>query len=115
MHRNGTSLCSSVLHALGIDMANDRWVDRGNEHGHWERVDIVEVQDTILNITSRPFYSPTHDFPMPSGWWRRPEIHPHVTRLKAMVTEVLRETDTFGFKDPRTVKLIPFGPGFLPS
>jgi hypothetical protein len=37
MHRSGTSLCSHILSALGVDMADEVTPNAGNEKGHWER------------------------------------------------------------------------------
>jgi hypothetical protein len=53
MHRSGTSLCSHLLSALGVDMADDIGVNVGNDRGHWERWEIVELHDRILGLFNR--------------------------------------------------------------
>lgn len=107
MHRSGTSLCSSILHVLGVDMATDRLADTGNELGHWEREDFVAAQDMILNIMDRNVFSDVHDFPLPPAWWRTPELIPHIRRLTDLVAKEAANGTPFGFKDPRSVKLLP--------
>src|SRR5207253_7561406 len=68
MHRSGTSLCSHVLSALGLDMADNiaapgrDKVTNDNPLGHWERWEIVEFHDRILRFFNRGFYGPGHDF-----------------------------------------------------
>src|SRR6185369_560629 len=71
MHRSGTSLCSHVLSALGLDMA-DRMFPEGltaptpdNAHGHWERWEIVAFHDRVLEHFNRGYFSPFHDLPLP--------------------------------------------------
>ena len=58
MHRSGTSLCSHILSALGVDMA-DKIPGPGNPaptpdnpRGHWERWEIVEFHDRILTCST---------------------------------------------------------------
>src|ERR1700737_679682 len=80
MHRSGTSLCSHVLSALGVDMA-DTQAARGmegpapsNPLGHWERWEIVEFHDRILQFLNRGFFTPYHDFSLPVAWWADPRV-----------------------------------------
>src|SRR6476646_11943789 len=80
MHRSGTSLCSHVLSALGVDMA-DQVAPPGhaapaadNQRGHWERWEIVEFHDRILALFNRGFFTPFHDFPLPVAWWADPRV-----------------------------------------
>ena len=63
MHRSGTSLCSHLLSALGVDMADDIGVNLGNDKGHWERWEIVESHDRILGLFNRDYWGGFHDFP----------------------------------------------------
>jgi len=107
MHRSGTSLCSSIMSALGVDMADEKGEGTGNELGHWERWDIVALQDEILGFFNRAYYARTHDFPLPPAWWADPALQPVVGRLEQLIAEKIRHTDAFGFKDPRTAKLMP--------
>src|SRR4051794_40988006 len=71
MHRSGTSLCSHLLSALGVDMADDipgpghASPAPDNPRGHWERWEIVEFHDRILNFFNRGYVTPFHDLPLP--------------------------------------------------
>jgi hypothetical protein len=106
MHRSGTSLCSNVLSILGVDMADDITPGKGNDRGHWERWEIVELHDRILGVFNRAYLGPFHDFPLPPGWW----AEPRVTRIRQEIVSFLkgRMGDIpFGFKDPRTIRLLP--------
>jgi hypothetical protein len=112
MHRSGTSLCSHVLSALGLDMA-DRIAPPGlaepaadNRRGHWERWEIVDFHDRILGLFNRGYYTPFHDFPLPVAWWADPRVA-GVRREIADFLEQRMGKGHFGFKDPRAVRLMP--------
>jgi hypothetical protein len=112
MHRSGTSLCSHLLSALGVDMA-DNISGPGNPAptpdnpaGHWERWEIVEFHDRILGLFNRDYLGRFHDFALPVAWW----ADPRVARIRREIVAFLetRMGDAyFGFKDPRTVRLMP--------
>ena len=106
MHRSGTSLCSHILSLLGVDMADDVGIGIGNDRGHWERWEIVGFHDRILEVLNRGFYSPFHDFPLPPGWWADPQIGQIRRELAGFLRERMAD-GLFGFKDPRTLRLLP--------
>jgi hypothetical protein len=112
MHRSGTSLCSHLLSALGIDMT-DKVPGPGatsptpdNPRGHWERWEIVEFHDRILGLFNRDYSGYFHDFPLPVAWWADPRVA-QIRREIAAFLESRMDTRYFGFKDPRTVRLMP--------
>jgi hypothetical protein len=112
MHRSGTSLCSHVLSALGVDMA-DRLTHPSldgpapdNAKGHWERWEIVQVHERILKLFDRDYRSGFHDFPLPVAWWADPRVGELRRELAAFLKGRLTD-GVFGFKDPRTVRLLP--------
>jgi hypothetical protein len=107
MHRSGTSLCSNVLGLLGVDMADEIGENRSNPLGHFERWEIMELQDEVLGLFDRKYYSPTHDYPLPPAWWADFRLRPIKERLKSCLTPVMSRSDLFGFKDPRTTRLMP--------
>jgi hypothetical protein len=106
MHRSGTSLCSHILSALGVDMADDIGVDVGNEMGHWERWEIAEFHDRIFSLFNRDYWGPFHDFILPVAWWADPRVA-HIRREIAAFLKKRMGDAYFGFKDPRTVRLMP--------
>lgn len=109
MHRSGTALLANMLHYLGADMADETDVASSkNPSGFWERPDIVALHDDVLEAIRRPVDSPLHALPFPSGWWRDKKLKPLKVRLTEAVRRHLAETNgTWGFKDPRTCRLLP--------
>ena len=112
MHRSGTSLCSHILSALGVDMA-DRIPGPGNPaptpdnpQGHWERWEIVEFHDRILGLFNRDYSGCFHDFALPVAWWADPRVAEIRRQIVAFLEKRMGE-GYFGFKDPRTVRLMP--------
>src|SRR5947199_3831318 len=71
MHRSGTSLCSHVLSALGVEMTDDitapgsGLLGPDNQKGHWERREIVQFHDRIFAYFDRLYASTAHDFSLP--------------------------------------------------
>jgi hypothetical protein len=105
MHRSGTSLCAYILSALGVDMTDDVEPTLGNA-GRWERWEIVEFHDRILRLYNRDYYGHFHDFALPGAWW----ADPRVVQIKREIVAFLEQrmgNGYFGFKDPRTVRLMP--------
>jgi hypothetical protein len=113
MHRSGTSLCSHVLSALGVDMAdkisgpgNMSSPDSSNPRGHWERWEIVEFHDRILGLFNRDYLGRFHDFALPVAWWADPRVA-EIRREIIAFLEKRMGAAYFGFKDPRSVRLMP--------
>jgi hypothetical protein len=109
MHRSGTSLLANVLHLLGVDMVDEPpQGSASNEKGFWERADIRAVQDAILDVLGVPVGSTAHAVPFPAGWWRSLEIRSHKEQLRDLLASHLaRIRRPWGFKDPRTCRLLP--------
>jgi hypothetical protein len=110
MHRSGTSLCSHLLSVLGVDMADQLGPfgkpSPDNARGHWERWEIVALHDRVLELLNRKYFEPTHDFGFPVAWWADPEV----AKVRNEIVDFLRARmgeARFGFKDPRTVRLMP--------
>jgi hypothetical protein len=112
MHRSGTSLCSHILSALGIDMADNIAAPgavaptQDNPHGHWERWEIVEFHDRILSLFNRDYLGHFHDFALPVAWWADPRVAEIRREIVAFLERRIGD-GYFGFKDPRTVRLMP--------
>jgi hypothetical protein len=112
MHRSGTSLCSHLLSALGVDMTDKiagPWntsVTPDNPRGHWERWEIVEFHDRILSLFNRDYLGRFHDFALPVAWWADPRVAQIRREIVAFLQKRMGD-GYFGFKDPRTVRLMP--------
>lgn len=106
MHRSGTSLCSHVLSALGVDMADEIDAHPSNLKGHWERRELVALHDRILEHYNRGYYTQLHDFTLPVAWWAEPAVAEVRREIVAFLASRMGAAP-FGFKDPRTARLLP--------
>jgi hypothetical protein len=112
MHRSGTSLCSHLLSALGIDMADEipgpgnASPTSDNPRGHWERWEIVEFHDRILSLFNRDYCGRFHDFALPVAWWADPRVAQIRREIVAFLDKRMGD-GYFGFKDPRASRLMP--------
>ena len=107
MHRSGTSLCSHILGRLGIAMADQPEAQPSNPKGQWERPEIVDRHDRILALFGRGYLTPLHDLPLPSGWWLDPAVGEIRREIVSFLEQKLVAGAPFGFKDPRTARLLP--------
>lgn len=108
MHRSGTSLTSHLLSLLGLDMADEVSPDANNPRGHWERWEIVSMNDEVLQLFGRSFYDRTHARPLPPGWWTDPRVQSIRDRIVAWLTAKMATTSSaFGVKEPRIGRLFP--------
>ena len=105
-HRSGTSVCSHVLTALGIDMADDPTPKPSNPKGHWERWELVEFHDRILRMFNRAYLTPLHDLSMPQGWSTDPRVGDIKSEIISFLDRRMVSGVPFGFKDPRTARLL---------
>jgi hypothetical protein len=107
MHRSGTSLCAHLLHALGVDMAEDAGPSPNNQKGHWERPRINDLNDQVFTRFGRAWSDPSHILSLPESWLDDPRVQTIKTELVAFITAALRRGTPYGFKDPRTARLLP--------
>jgi len=106
MHRSGTSLCAHVLSALGVDMTDVIDAQPSNAKGHWERREIVEFHDRVLDSFNRGYYSSYHNISLPVAWWADPRAGEVRQEIVAFLSTRMGGAP-FGFKDPRTARLLP--------
>jgi len=105
MHRSGTSALMRLLDLLGVEIGSDLWpAGPDNPTGFWESRPIVQTHDELLDSLQSAF----DDFwPLPDGWETRAEIQPIRKKLIDMVRSQLAVKPLWGFKDPRTCRLVP--------
>lgn len=103
MHRSGTSLCASILHAAGIDMLGDAnpLPTEANQKGHFERWEVVTAHRRILKTFGQGYDALGA---LPPLWWREARLAGAIADLAAIV-EANRGRGSWGFKDPRTMRL----------
>jgi hypothetical protein len=109
MHRSGTSLLAQVLDRAGIKMGDNLMpADEHNPDGYFEDLEIVTVHDRILVALDRAWGSVRSTLPLPDDWQQHPEVIVARADLRAIVERRLRTcTAVWGFKDPRTCRLLP--------
>jgi hypothetical protein len=103
MHRSGTSLCASILHAAGIDMLGgaNPLPNEANRKGHFERWEVVTAHRRILKTFGQGYDTLGA---LPPLWWREARLAGPVGELAAIV-DANRNRGGWGFKDPRTMRL----------
>jgi hypothetical protein len=106
MHRSGTSAVARGLKALSVYLGNN-FLDAQPENptGYWEDKGIVELNERVLKALRLTWdgVAPIADRAF-SGW--------RMWRLRRETQHYLRRTflaqPLWGFKDPRTLRLLPF-------
>lgn len=115
MHRGGTSLVSSILISLGVDMGDSfPATNRHNPWGYWEDTDFMRLNSRILRVAG--------------GKWDRPPLHKRILQVGrghyANAIKELVEQKTvgstgkgkrWGWKDPRTCLTIQLYDEVLPA
>ena len=111
MHRSGTSLLARLLDGLGVTFGH-RVLNQpvpDNEGGYWEHIDIVTAQEALLDdVLDRPWHRARGLEPVAEDWWKSAEVLPYRLALTAVLErECAAAPHLFGFKDPRTARLLP--------
>jgi len=88
-------------------MADELRVHESNPNGHWERWEIVTYHDRILGVFDRDYYSPNHALALPSDWWSDRRVREIRDELIVWLRSRMDDRYRFGFKDPRTCRLLP--------
>ena len=112
MHRSGTSLCANLLHALGVDMADEPGASPNNPKGHWERPRINDLNDQVFERFGRSWAHASHILALPETWLDDPRVQAIKAELIALLAHALGQArlgqaGLYGFKDPRTARLLP--------
>jgi O-antigen biosynthesis protein len=106
MHRSGTSVLTRCLQIFGIDLGDNLMHGmRDNPKGYWEDLDIAALNIEVLSS-------------LKCYWDTLSPMEPHqvetlrdlgfIGRALEILAQKTARTDRFGFKDPRTAKLLPF-------
>jgi hypothetical protein len=100
MHRSATSFLAKALAEQGVNMGRRLMpANKWNEHGYFENLDFVELNDLILKEAG--------------GSWCNPppndEIIKTGEKYKDLIKEVIERnrTEMWGWKDPRTSLTLP--------
>ena len=107
MHRSGTSVIARGLQVVGVNLG-DRLMPAVvdiNEKGFWEDLDIVHFNDTLLESCGRIWDSLDALQPVDVEALCEKGF---LIRAIELLRKKMAGHARFGFKDPRTVKMLPF-------
>lgn len=109
MHRSGTSVTTNLLSAFGVSLSDDLMEPTEyNAKGYFESKEISRVQDAILRSLGMEWSTCGLDVPFPPNWWRSSVVQALKEELAKIVrAELGRHDGLWGFKNPRTARLLP--------
>lgn len=106
MHRSGTSAIARGLQSLSVDLGAD-FLDAQPENptGYWEDRGIVEIDERVLKALAMTWDDVAPIEPRRFGGWRMRRLRHEAMRhlRRSFIGKAL-----WGFKDPRTIRLLPF-------
>ena len=106
MHRSGTSALARGLQMLGVYLGNNFLDTRpDNPTGYWEDKNIYELNERLLAALGLKWEEVAL---IDDTLWHKPQVE----TLRTEAVEYLRSEfvshPLWGFKDPRTIRLLPF-------
>lgn len=111
MHRSGTSAIARGVSALSVDLGNNFFeLQPDNPTGYWEDKTVVGINQRVLEELHLKW-----DDPAPIAPERFMNHRIRLLRIKAVryLNENFMARPLWGFKDPRTIRLLPFWVGAL--
>lgn len=105
MHRSGTSALTGMLRLLGTELGSHMMkASPFNPTGYWELKPMVDLQIALLSSIG----SMDDDYlSLPDGWENRPAAVAFRPEFKHMIWSEFSGKKLWGFKDPRTCRLLP--------
>ena len=109
MHRAGTSVTMNLLNAFGVPLSDDLMEPtEQNAKGYFESMEISRIHDAIFEAIGMQWTTSNLVVPLAKYWWRAPRVQQLKLELAAIVQrEMERHDGLWGFKDPRTARLLP--------
>lgn len=106
MHRSGTSVLTRGLQSLGVYLG-DNFLDSqpDNPTGYWENKGIVDLNERLLGVLG--MHWETISLIDPAAW-HKPEVQALCDDAAAYLKSQFLQHTLWGFKDPRTIRLLPF-------
>ena len=106
MHRSGTSALSRGMQALGVYLGNNFLEDQpDNPTGYWEDKGIYQLNERVLSVCGLRWEDVSL---IDDSKWRQPNLD----TLRIEAADYIRESFSghplWGFKDPRSVRVLPF-------
>ncbi|HEY1655235.1 MAG TPA: sulfotransferase [Candidatus Tumulicola sp.] len=111
MHRSGTSAVTRGLQALSVYLGNDFLdVQPENPKGYWEDKGIVGINERVLAALGLKWDDVS---PIDVRKFQRPRVRALHREAIRYVRRSFRSQPLWGFKDPRTIRILPFWCGVL--
>jgi hypothetical protein len=113
MHRSGTSALARGLQMLGVYLGNDFISPKpDNPTGYWEDRNIYEINERLLAVFGLKWEEVAL---IDDARWDAPEVEPlRIEAVKYLRSQFVSHP-LWGFKDPRTIRLLPFWSSVLRS
>jgi hypothetical protein len=106
MHRSGTSALARGLQMLGVYLGNDFISPKpDNPTGYWEDRNIYEINERLLAVFGLKWEEVAL---IDDARWDEPEVEALRTEAVAYLRSQFVSHPLWGFKDPRTIRLLPF-------
>jgi hypothetical protein len=113
MHRNGTSVLTRGLQALGVYLGDDFVApQRDNPTGYWEDRSIQNLNERLLTAFGRTWDSIER---IEDASWCSTDLEPFRRQAANYLRMHFLSHPLWGFKDPRTFLLLPFWRSLLQS
>lgn len=119
MHNAGTSVLSQIAAKLGVVLGDDLLMRSRYEnppaYDYWEHAGIVETQDALLKALGHHPGERGGYLPIDPQLWFQPQIRRYRDTLRDLTAREVDAAGTapFGFKDPRTARLMPLWHGIF--
>jgi hypothetical protein len=106
MHRSGTSAIARGLQMLGVYLGNDfLGAKPDNPTGYWEDRNIYEINERLLAVLGLKW----EDIALiDDARWHEPEVEALLAEAVEYLQSHFLSHHLWGFKDPRTIRLLPF-------
>jgi hypothetical protein len=113
MHRSGTSALARGLQMLGVHLGNDFISPKpDNPTGYWEDRNIYEINERLLAVFGLKWEEVAL---IDDARWDAPGVEALRTEAVAYLRSQFVSHSLWGFKDPRTIRLLPFWRSVLRS
>ena len=106
MHRSGTSALARGLQMLGVYLGNDFISPKpDNPTGYWEDRNIYEINERLLAVFGLKWEEVAL---IDDARWDEPAVDALRTEAIAYLKSQFVNHPLWGFKDPRTIRVLPF-------
>ncbi|WP_017221013.1 glycosyltransferase [Moritella dasanensis] len=106
MHRSGTSAITKGLETLGVSLSENVLPEsEANKKGYWEDLEVLSINEKLLHYAGLEWYSPS---PFPIDKLAEPFCLDLIDKATSLLNRKLSEHLLWGFKEPRSSRLLPF-------